>query len=131
MHTCVRFVSFCCGLVPCDRPIAQIPQCTSPIYHDASFCKQKCAHVCTFLLQNGASLDICVIHCGICEMSPFHSPSTSGVASLEPGKFHHRPICGSGGVGNTPHRIYSFPGIPYQPSLSDIGACPQFKDDLT
>ena len=40
---------------------SNIPQCT--------ILKQKCAHVCTFLLQNVALQDICVMHCVICEMS--------------------------------------------------------------
>ena len=31
---------------------------------------QKCAHVCTFLLQNDALWDIYLMHCGICEMGP-------------------------------------------------------------
>ena len=29
---------------------------------------QKCAHLCTFLLQKGALLDSCRMHCRICEM---------------------------------------------------------------
>ena len=43
--------------------VSQIPQCTSPIYHNAPFLL-KCAHVCTFVLQNGALWIICLI----CEM---------------------------------------------------------------
>ena len=38
---------------------SHIPQCT--------ILWPKCAHVCTFLLQNGSLWDICVIHCGIYE----------------------------------------------------------------
>ena len=37
-----------------------IPRCT--------ILQQKCAHVCTFLLQGRALWDICLMHCGICEM---------------------------------------------------------------
>ena len=53
----------------CNRPVAQISQCTSPIAHNAPFCYRKFAHVCMFLLQNGALWDIiCLMHCAICEM---------------------------------------------------------------
>ena len=38
---------------------SHIPQCTILL--------QKCAHGCTFLLQNVASWDICLMHCGMCE----------------------------------------------------------------
>ena len=41
---------------------------------------EKCAHVCTFLLQNGALWDVCQMHCGICEMSLFPDAIHSGVA---------------------------------------------------
>ena len=39
---------------------------------------QKCAHVCTFLLQNDALWDIYLMHCEICEMGllRFVSPGT-------------------------------------------------------
>ena len=47
------------------RPIIKIPQSTSPISHNATFCDRN---VCTFLLQNGALWDICMMHCWICEM---------------------------------------------------------------
>ena len=30
--------------------------------------EQKCAHVCTFLLQNDALCDICLMHWGICSI---------------------------------------------------------------
>ena len=39
---------------------SHIPQCT--------IFKQKCAHVCTFLLPNGALWNINLMHYGICEM---------------------------------------------------------------
>ena len=48
-----------------NRPVAQIPQCTSPISHNAPFCNRN---VHTFLLENGALWDICLVHYGICEM---------------------------------------------------------------
>ena len=51
----------------CSRPIAQIPQCTRPISHNASFCNRN-VHVRTFLLRIGALWDICLVHCGIWEM---------------------------------------------------------------
>ena len=41
---------------------SRIPQCI--------ILWQKFAHVCTFLLQNGALWDVCLTHCGICEMGP-------------------------------------------------------------
>ena len=48
----------------CPNPTmnqSYIPQCT--------ILWQKCAHVCTFLLQNGALRNACLVHYGICEMS--------------------------------------------------------------
>ena len=42
------------------RPVAQIPQCTLPISHNAPFCNRNvhtCAHLCYKM-----------VHCGICEM---------------------------------------------------------------
>ena len=36
------------------------------ISHNASFCHRD---VCTFLLQNGACEDICLMHCGMCEIN--------------------------------------------------------------
>ena len=53
-----------------NRPISQIPQCTSPISHNASFCNRNvhmCAHFCYKMVHCGISL----IHCGICEMGLF------------------------------------------------------------
>ena len=48
-------------------PGVQIPQCTSPISHNAPLCSRNVhTYVCTFLLQNGALWDICPMHCGIC-----------------------------------------------------------------
>ena len=47
--------------------VAQIPKCTRPISHNAPFCNRN-VHMCTFLLQNGALGDICLMCCGICEM---------------------------------------------------------------
>ena len=46
---------------PFTRPVAQITQCTSLLSQNASLCN-KYAHVCTFLLQNGALWDIwCIV----------------------------------------------------------------------
>ena len=50
-----------------NRPVAQIPQCASPIFHNAPLCNRN-VHMCTFLLQNGALWDICLMHCRSCEM---------------------------------------------------------------
>ena len=60
---------------PYNRSVAQIPQCIKLISHNAPFCNRKCAHVCTFLLQNGALWDICPVHCRIWEKGLFHSHS--------------------------------------------------------
>ena len=49
-----------------NRPIAQFPQCTSPLSHNAPFCNRN-VHVCTFLLQKGAFWDIYRMHCGFCQ----------------------------------------------------------------
>ena len=43
----------------CNRPVAQIPQCTSPISHNASFCNRNMQ---TFVLQNDALQDIGMMH---------------------------------------------------------------------
>ena len=59
------------GICGCNRPGAQIPQCTSPISHNAPFYNRNvhtCAHFC---YKNGALWDICLMHCGICEMGLF------------------------------------------------------------
>ena len=57
-----------------NRPVAQIPQCTSSISHNPPLCNKN-VHI--FLLQNGALGDIwlmhCEMHCEICEMDLFHS----------------------------------------------------------
>ena len=45
-------------------PDAQIPQCTSPISHNAPFYIE----ICTFLLQIGALWDMGLVPCGICEI---------------------------------------------------------------
>ena len=49
------------------RHVAQIPQCTIPISHNAPFCNRN-VHVCTFLLQNSALWYIYLMHCGICKI---------------------------------------------------------------
>ena len=48
-------------------PNSQIPQFTSPTFHNASFCDRN-VHVCTFLLQNSLLWHICPMHVGIFEM---------------------------------------------------------------
>ena len=44
-----------------NRPIAQIPQCTKPISHNALFCNKN-------MLENDPLWVIGLMHCGICEM---------------------------------------------------------------
>ena len=39
----------------------------SPISRNAPLCNRN-VHACTFLLQSGALWDICLMHCGICEI---------------------------------------------------------------
>ena len=56
------------------RPIEQIPRCTSSISHNAPFCNRN---MHTFLLQNGASWDIWLMHCGICEIGLLRITCTS------------------------------------------------------
>ena len=46
-------------------PIPQIPQCKKQMSHNATLCNRN-VHMCTLLLQNGASWDIGLMHCGIC-----------------------------------------------------------------
>ena len=63
---------------------SHVPQCT--------ILWQKCAHVCTFLLQNDALWDIYLMHCGICEMgllrfvSAGTEPRGGGGGGCTPGK---------------------------------------------
>ena len=47
--------------------IALIPQCTSPMimHHFAT-------KICTYLLQNAVLWDICLMHCGICDIGGSH-----------------------------------------------------------
>ena len=52
------------SVVP-KRLVLQIPQCTGLISHNALF---HIGNVSTFLSQNGALWDICLMHCGICAM---------------------------------------------------------------
>ena len=54
-----------------SRPVAQIPQCTSPVSYNAQFCNWN-VHVRTFLLQKGVLWDSCLMHSGICEMALFY-----------------------------------------------------------
>ena len=55
------------------RPIAPIPQCTSPISHNALFCNRNvhlCAHFCYKFLHCGMFR---LLHYGICEMGPIET----------------------------------------------------------
>ena len=52
-----------------NTTISQIPQCISPISYNALSYNRN-VHMCTFLLQDGALWDICVMLCEICEMGP-------------------------------------------------------------
>ena len=45
-------------LISSNRPVAEIPQCTSPISHYASCCNRN-AHMCAHLCYK-------TVHCGIC-----------------------------------------------------------------
>ena len=58
------FPQWCRGNVP----ISQIPQFSTQIFHNVPFLLQKCAHMCTFMLQNGALWDMAQLHYGICEI---------------------------------------------------------------
>ena len=60
--------------VACNRPISQIPKCICAISHNATFCDRN-VHMCAHLLQNGALWDICLVHCGICEIGLLHVPA--------------------------------------------------------
>ena len=57
----------CLGPQRRNKPVPQIPQCTSTLSHYAPLCN-KCAHVCAFLLKSGALWDLYLMHCEICEM---------------------------------------------------------------
>ena len=64
-HLPVFFTYHC--LCVQNRPVAQIPQCTSPISHNAPLCNRNvhtCAHFCYRVVHCG----IFLMHCGICEM---------------------------------------------------------------
>ena len=65
------------------RSLPQTPQCTSPISHNAPFCNRK-VHVCTFLLQNDALWDICLIHCHIIIINYFTALSSQFVGKCQP-----------------------------------------------
>ena len=51
--------------IAANRTVAQIPQCASPISHNAPSCNRN---VCIFLLQRGELLIFFRVHCGICEI---------------------------------------------------------------
>ena len=71
------------GIVAPNRPVAQIPQCTNPISHNVPLCNRN-VHVCTFLLQNGALWDSCLMFCGNCEMAPMADGRVSQHPPLNP-----------------------------------------------
>ena len=69
-----NFVFWFTDVLCCSRPNFTTPQCTrpksqmhQPISHNVPSCNRN-INVCLFLLQNDALWDICVVHCGICEM---------------------------------------------------------------
>ena len=66
-----------------NRSVLQIPQCTSPISHNAPFCNRN-VHVCTFLLQNDALWDICLMHCHIIIINYFTALSSQFVGKCQP-----------------------------------------------
>ena len=57
---------------PWQKTNFQIPKCVSPTSHNAPVCNKN-VHMCTFLLRNGAFLDMCPVHHGICEMDLFQA----------------------------------------------------------
>ena len=67
-----------------NRPVSQIPQCTSPVSHNASFCNRN-VHI--------SVTKWCIVeylmHCGVCEMGLFNECSmiTSNHSSLLPVTF--------------------------------------------
>ena len=68
----VAMMTFCHHCSDSSAINLQIPQCTSPIWYPTMHhFVTEMSHVCTFLLQNGALWDICLMHCGICEMGQF------------------------------------------------------------
>ena len=79
-----------------NRPVAQIPQCTSSISHYAPFFKRN-VHMCVLVLQNGALWDISPMHCGICVMGlptddeahPRGSSNKRGHQAI----FCYKPLC--------------------------------------
>ena len=53
---------------PVNRPISQIPECICAISHNATFCNRN-VHISVTKWCIVANLwDICLMHCGICEM---------------------------------------------------------------
>ena len=49
--------------------VAQIPQCNSPISHNAPSCNRNVHVSAHFCNKNGTLWDICLMHCGIYEIS--------------------------------------------------------------
>ena len=50
-------------------PVPQVPQCTSPVSHNATLYK--------FLFEYGALCDTCLMHCGMCDMGLHTWPTIS------------------------------------------------------
>ena len=63
-HDIFASLKYACSTNPTIHQF-RIPQCI--------FLLQKCAHVRTFLLQNGALWDICQMHCGNCIYYDYYS----------------------------------------------------------
>ena len=63
-----------CTCIKSKRPVVQIPYCTSPISHNATFLYHAMHHLVAE--QNGALWDICLMHYGICEMGLLISEAT-------------------------------------------------------
>ena len=67
---CLTCLSVCMGDVLSNRPVTQIPQCTSLLFHNAPFCNRN-VHVCAHFCYKMVHCRICMMHCGICEMGLF------------------------------------------------------------
>ena len=60
---------FCCGIwCLANFTVSQIPQCVRQISHNAPFCDRNVHTSTHFFYKFGALWDICLIHCGICEV---------------------------------------------------------------
>ena len=72
-YICVYFLAICspfgCALFIDPSHKSQNASGKHPTMH--RFVKKKCAHMCTFQLQNGALWDMGLVHCGICGTNLF------------------------------------------------------------